>query len=367
MRQLFLPACVCFVAWSGATNSDPRVSLDDFTGTLPAKRSVSAPARADAKSRRGEREADALMSNEKIASLMPDDFAPRDIGTPAQKPAPQLSDEEIAAAIAPLAIEPPVPSGVVVNNGENAGIPLPPIAKPVIARTEKEVCGTLTEAALRNGLPAPFFIRLLFQESRFKPGVVSSAGAQGIAQFMPETATDMGLDNPFDPLQAIPASARLLRDLFQKFGNLGLAAAAYNAGPKKIADWLSDRRKNKLPQETQGYVKTITGKPVENWSAANARHPGVKLPRRAPCQEAAGLLAWNGPDAVPLPAPAPLKVAAEQSKSEAIKAEKNKLEANKTKAADKPKEKLKEKPKAPAQVAAQKHEHKHKPERIAQR
>ena len=228
----------------------------------------------------------------------------------------------------------------------------------MIARTEEEVCGTLTEAAQRNGLPAPFFIRLLFQESGFNPGVVSSAGAQGIAQFMPETATDMGLDNPFDPLQAIPASARLLHDLFQKFGNLGLAAAAYNAGPKKIADWLANKRKNKLPEETQGYVKTITGKPVENWSTANARHPGVKLPRRAPCQEAAGLLAWNGPDAVPLPSAAPLRVAA---------AEKIKAEANKSKAADRPNENLKEKPKAATQVAAQKHGHKHKLERLAQR
>ena len=78
---------------------------------------------------------------------------------------------------------------------------------------------------------------------------------------MPETAADVGLDNPFDPLQAIPASARLLRNLFQQFGNLGLAAAAYNAGPKRIQDWLA--KKGKLPQETQGYVKIITGRPAE--------------------------------------------------------------------------------------------------------
>jgi soluble lytic murein transglycosylase-like protein len=340
MRQLFLPACVCFVAWSGATNTDPRVGLDEFASVAPVKRETAKP-------------------------------APK----PAHKPAHNLSDEEIAVALAGLAIEAPIPSGAVVNNGENAGIPLPPIPKPVIARTEEEVCGTLTEAAQRNGLPAPFFIRLLFQESRFEPGVVSSAGAQGIAQFMPDTATDMGVKNPFDPLQAIPASARLLRDLFQKFGNLGLAAAAYNAGPKRIADWLADKHKNKLPEETLGYVKTITGKPVENWSEAAARHPGVKLPRHAPCQEAAGLLAWNGPDAVPLPAPAPLKVAAAPAekgkseaitgKSEAIRDGNKRLEASKTKAADKSKVTLTEKPKAPLKVAAHKHEP--KLERVAQR
>ena len=197
---------------------------------------------------------------------------------------------------------------------------------------------------------------------------------------MPETATDMGVDNPFDPLQAIPASARLLRDLFQKFGNLGLAAAAYNAGPKKIADWLADRRKKKLPEETQGYVKIITGKPVENWSAANARHPGVKLPRRAPCQEAAGLLAWNGPDAVPLPSPAPLKVAAlaaaekskagtKTEKSDSGKAQKTKPDQAQAKPTAKVKHELKPKTKAPTQVAAHKAKpsSEPKPERVAQR
>ncbi len=141
--------------------------------------------------------------------------------------------------------------------------PLRPLLKPTIYRSREEICNTLAEAARSNNLPAPFFIRLLYQESSFRHDVISPAGAQGMAQFMPETAADRGLDNPFDPLQAIPASARLLRDLYQKFGNLGLAAAAYNAGPKRIADWLAN--KGKLPQETQDYVKAITGRPVETW------------------------------------------------------------------------------------------------------
>ena len=164
----------------------------------------------------------------------------------------------------------------------------------MVHRSRQEVCDTLAKAAQSNDLPVPFFIRLLFQESGFKPDVVSRAGAQGVAQFMPETAADMGLDNPFDPLQAIPASARLLRNLFVQFGNLGLAAAAYNAGPKRIQAWLT--KKGKLPQETQGYVKIITGRPAETWKAAAARYPEMRLPRHAPCQEAAGLQAWNGPE-----------------------------------------------------------------------
>ena len=177
--------------------------------------------------------------------------------------------------------------------------PLRPLLKPTVYRSREEICNTLAEAARSNNLPAPFFIRLLYQESSFRHDAVSSAGALGMAQFMPETAADRGLDNPFDPLQAIPASARLLRDLYQKFGNLGLAAAAYNAGPKRITDWLAN--KGKLPQETQDYVKAITGQPVETWIFAKAGSPALKLPRPAPCQEIAGLLAWNGPDQIPLP------------------------------------------------------------------
>ena len=181
--------------------------------------------------------------------------------------------------------------------------PLRPILKPIVYRSREEICDTLAEAARSNDLPVHFFIRLLYQESSFRPAAISSAGALGIAQFMPETATDKGLDNPFDPLQAIPASARLLRDLYQKFGSLGLAAAAYNAGPRRIADWLAS--KGQLPQETQDYVKSITGWPAETWTVAQAGSPAVKLPRAAPCQEAVGLVAWNGPDEIPLPPPNP--------------------------------------------------------------
>jgi hypothetical protein len=176
---------------------------------------------------------------------------------------------------------------------------LHPLLKPVVYRSRKEICDSLVEAALRNDLPAHFFIRLLYQESSFRPAAISSAGALGVAQFMPETASDRKLDNPFDPVQAIPASARLLRDLYQRFGNLGLAAAAYNAGPKRVTDWRTNG--GQLPQETQDYVKAITGWPAESWTAPQAGSPALRLPRTAPCQETVGLLAWDGPDQIPLP------------------------------------------------------------------
>jgi uncharacterized membrane protein YeaQ/YmgE (transglycosylase-associated protein family) len=183
--------------------------------------------------------------------------------------------------------------------------PLRPLLKPVIYRSRKEICDTLVEAAQSNGLPTHFFIRLLYQESSFRPAAISSAGALGVAQFMPETASDRNLDNPFDPLQAIPASARLLRDLYQKFGNLGLAAAAYNAGARRIVDWRTNG--GQLPQETQDYVKTVTGWPADSWTVPQAGSPALKLPRSAPCQETVGLLAWNGPEQIPLPVAKPVQ------------------------------------------------------------
>jgi transglycosylase-like protein with SLT domain len=191
---------------------------------------------------------------------------------------------------------------VKVPNYEPVIFPLPPLRtllKPVVPRSREEVCGAVVAETRKHDIPAAFLIRLLYLESGFRPGAISTSGALGIAQFTPETAADRRLDNPFDPLQAIPASARMLRDLHRKFGNLGLAAAAYNAGPKRVQDWVAN--KTPLPLETQNYVKSITGRPVELWTAAEAGSPVVKLPQAAPCQETAGLLAWDGPDRIPLP------------------------------------------------------------------
>jgi hypothetical protein len=178
----------------------------------------------------------------------------------------------------------------------------PSVLKRVVYRSQSEICDTLARAAQSNNLPVPFFIRLLFQESRFDAASVSHAGAQGIAQFMPETAADVGLDNPFDPLEAIPAAARLLRDFIDRFGNLGLAAAAYNAGPTRVQKWL--KRQSGLPAETRGYVKIITGQPAEHWIAAKAVLGYAGVPQKAPCKAVSARYAANTAIPVPLP-PAP--------------------------------------------------------------
>ena len=140
--------------------------------------------------------------------------------------------------------------------------------------TASGLCEALASAATTNDLPVDFFTRLIWQESRFKPDAVSPKGAQGIAQFMPATARSRGLENPFDPLEAVAKSSELLSGLRQEFGNLGLAAAAYNAGSGRVHDWLDGRRS--LPGETRAYVRFVTGHSVEEW--AEGHTDTVKTP-----------------------------------------------------------------------------------------
>jgi hypothetical protein len=126
------------------------------------------------------------------------------------------------------------------------------------------VCQTIEQAAAANGLPGGFLARVLWIESRFQRSATSPAGALGIAQFMPQTAARRGLTDPWDPLKAIAEAARLLAELRARFGNLGLAAAAYNAGAVRVAAWL--RGGAQLARETQLYVRDITGRSVDDWA-----------------------------------------------------------------------------------------------------
>src|SRR5262249_21928222 len=118
------------------------------------------------------------------------------------------------------------------------------IATPAAAQGEtidQALCRMIESAATSHRVPVEFFTRLIWQESSFRPSVTSGAGAQGVAQFMPGTAVERRLADPFDPEQAIPKSAELIADLRARFGNLGLAAAAYNAGPARGESWLARR------------------------------------------------------------------------------------------------------------------------------
>jgi hypothetical protein len=127
-------------------------------------------------------------------------------------------------------------------------------------------CRIVDAAAETNRLPASFLTRVLWQESGFRTDVTSPAGAAGVAQFMPETAAERGLADPYDPGPAIDQAARLLAEFSGRFGNLGLAAAAYNAGAARISRWL--HAQSELPTETQLYVLAVTGHRAEEWRAS---------------------------------------------------------------------------------------------------
>src|SRR5207302_1517618 len=155
----------------------------------------------------------------------------------------------------------------------------------------ESMCLMIESAARANGLPLEFFARVIWQESRFQsnatgPRTRSGDNAQGIAQFMPRTAAERGLLDPFDPVQALPKSAEFLRELADQFGNLGLAAAAYNAGPGRLREFLSGRRP--LPAETRNYVLAITGISVDEWASSGKREP-PHIPK-AGCGELMALL-----------------------------------------------------------------------------
>lgn len=140
---------------------------------------------------------------------------------------------------------------------------------PASSGIQDALCRLIDDAATSQGLPAAFLTRLIFQESSFRPGVTSPAGAQGLAQFMPGTARERGLIDPFDPEQAVPKAAHFLAELRDRFGNWGLAAAAYNGGPNRVAGWLAARKAGQmrfLPSETENYVVAITGRTAEDWA-----------------------------------------------------------------------------------------------------
>ena len=176
---------------------------------------------------------------------------------------------------------------------DNKGVPQKPADNARESDTREAMCLMIESAARANDLPLEFFARVIWQESRFQSdavGPVTRSGqrAQGIAQFMPGTASERRLLDPFDPVQALPKSAEFLNELRSQFGNLGLAAAAYNAGPRRVQEWLAGS--GPMPQETRNYVVAITGTTVEDWAAAGRNG---KIPDRAPdgsCRELMALL-----------------------------------------------------------------------------
>jgi hypothetical protein len=220
-------------------------------------------------------------------------------------PAPTPGNVEISTGLAQWGAESDADEDLRSMSQDVVMTTLLELARPFPKTASKvAMCETLAEAAQAHNLPVGFFVRLINQESGFNPEVVSPAGAQGVAQFMPKVAEEWGLKNPFDPHQALVASARFLRSLYEQFGNWGLAAAAYNGGMGRVQKWVEKR--GKLPDETRHYVMTITGVPAEKWVGSKTRG-NFTLPARAPCQEIAHLADSPTADSptvdIPMPRP----------------------------------------------------------------
>jgi len=188
---------------------------------------------------------------------------------------------------------PPDKTGLAVPSVEELAIPQGPLQPTPDTGTAEAICLMIESAARANGLPLEFFARVIWQESRFQSDAVGpmtryGTRAQGIAQFMPGTAAERGLFDPFNPVQALPKAAEFLAALRDQFGNLGLAAAAYNAGPRRVQDWLAGT--GSMPYETRNYVSVITGSSVEDWAKAGK---GGRMPESAPpttCRDLMALL-----------------------------------------------------------------------------
>ncbi len=145
-----------------------------------------------------------------------------------------------------------------VELGDDYLVPAGAVANPLMhsANIPLQYAAKVHELAARFDLSPTLIEALVWQESRWQPGAISPVGARGLAQLMPGTAREMGVD-PDDPFANLEGGARYLRQQLDRFdGNIEKALAAYNAGPGRV------ERANGIPRirETQNYVGSIIGR-----------------------------------------------------------------------------------------------------------
>ncbi|GIK31482.1 MAG: hypothetical protein BroJett009_04740 [Armatimonadota bacterium] len=164
--------------------------------------------------------------------------------------------DKLGTAGSPDATSDP-PAGQVRSRGLSGGLrPFDPFgfgASPRAISSPTHLKSLIESAALREGLDPDLLDSLVAAESGYDPAARSRAGALGLTQLMPSTATALGVAQPFDPEQNLSGGAKYLSQMLQKFGSLEKALAAYNAGPGAV------ERHGGIPPyaETQAYVRRV--------------------------------------------------------------------------------------------------------------
>ena len=197
------------------------------------------------------------------------------------KPVPHASPMAIEAARSAVA-EVEQPSGLV--RGSQA--------------TPREVDDAIEQAARRHNVDANLVRALIRVESNFNPQAVSRKGAIGLMQLMPQTARQLNVTNPYDPVQNVDAGVRHLKKLLQDFGgNVKLSLAAYNAGEGAV------QRSSGIPNyaETKSYVKRISALYANGDSAQlralnSPRYPALRYEPVRVSRDALGVLTFTNTD-----------------------------------------------------------------------
>ncbi|MGH6652957.1 MAG: lytic transglycosylase domain-containing protein [Sphingopyxis sp.] len=176
------------------------------------------------------------------------------------------------------------------------GFVLPPVCTPAAAAVQPAghpYAASVAEAARRFAIPELWIWRVMHAESRGRAGAVSHAGAMGLMQIMPGTWASLTArhrlgSDPFDPRANILAGAAYLRAMWDRYGDIALMLAAYNAGPGRADAYASGRRG--LPAETIAYVAKIAPE-LHGVGTVSAVDAVALPPRPSPGWRGAGLFA----------------------------------------------------------------------------